>query len=152
MSHMVFEAFVEFNGERQSFSYPNEFQSMIGSIFEDRFKLNSLSCIKGGISAGSIGIDFYSDDSKKLTAAIQVRSDSKENMLDIDCFTRKFFSDGKTEVPNGHTKYTEASFHNLPYDKVISGLKIGFSNNGSEVSQIISGKEIEKLFVRKIFK
>ena len=89
--------------------------------------------MKGGISAGSIGIDFYFDDSKKLTPAIQVRSDSKENMLDIDCFTQKFFSDGKTEslgmviqnIPKHH-------FIIYLYHKVISGLKIGFSNNGSE--------------------
>ena len=147
---MVFEAFVEINGARQTFGYPETLGSLTGSIFNPHFDLARLSPIKGGISAGSIGVDFCSDGSRRITAAIQIRLDSKENMLDVDCFTRKFFSDGKTEVPKSHTKYVEASFHNLPHDKVISGLRIGFSNGGSEVYQDLSNKEIERLFVQQL--
>lgn len=145
---MSFEAFVKLGSQESKFVYPIDLKEMGGSIFNDSFKLNDLKVIRGGISAGSIGVDFYSGK-KRISAAIQIRSDKKTNMLDVDCFTRQFLSDGMTEPPKSVQKYPEAVFHNIPKDGLKSGLTIGFRNSGSEVSQLISKEEINRLFVQE---
>lgn len=144
---MVFRSFVEINGKRQYFTYPEQLEGMNGSIFSMGFDLNNLSPIKGGISAGSIGINFYDKNLNCISAAIQIRSDLKPNILDIDCFTRKFFPEG-IKVPKGYTSYKEAEFHNNPYEKVCSGLTVGFCKNAREIKQEISKEEIQRLFVQ----
>ena len=144
---MVFEAFVNLNGREISFTYPKKLGSiMIGSIFNDSFDLEGLNVINGGVSAGSIGIDFYQNGTKRVSMAIQARSDLRPNTLDIDCFTRAFFSDGVTELPHSVRKYSEAEFHNIPKEDLGSGLIIGFRNSGSEISQTISKEQIDRLF------
>ena len=143
---MVFETFVKINDQESSFPYPTNLGEMKGSIFNDSFDLKNLTIITGGMSAGSMGVDFYSKDKKRISAAIQARSDKKTNMLDIDCFTRKYFSDGITEPSKSVQKYPEATFHNIPKADLGSGLTIGFRNSGSEISQSISKEEIDRLF------
>lgn len=145
---MVFEVFVKTDNEETRFPYPKELGSMTGSIFSESFDLNNLKPIKGGISAGSIGMDFYLDGIKRLSMAIQARSDKKTGMLDIDCFTRNYCSDGITELPNSVQSYPEAEFHNISRDDLQKGLTIKIKNSGSEISQSISKEDLDRLFVQ----
>lgn len=127
-------------GERRGFIYPEIPTQQVGSIFRGTFDLTNLKPLRNNlnVTAGSVGVDFFNEETKTTSAAIQVRTDIKSGCIDVDVFIREF-------LPKNYEDYKKTGFHNIPIDQAKEGFVIGFEFNGKKSCSKFSKEDIKNM-------